>query len=273
MMVSRCRTVSVSYNVRILAGRLGFKNSTNEACEILNIRRNFVREATLQRHVPKTVAQLNNPTYPYSLCRYSGMGPVSRGLFLIRGTSLMAQHAEALRVRWRFPSTVSQLRCLSRLQRNAQKKSRYEAKLSRKARCEASIRARREAFSRLAWRQERSDSLRTALMRQYEEETRPRWSCNSERLGPSLNVHTETSSGGSPQAAMNNQSSQNPQESKEVQCGIFWDIENVRNEYIPLLPRSDIQGHTLRQSSLKRFVTLLAVQLLQYFKRTCPASR
>jgi hypothetical protein len=178
----------------------------------------------------------------------------------------MGKHAEALRVvAWRFPFSVSQVRHLSRLQQNAQKKNRrHEAK--------ASVKARREAFTRLAWRQERSDSLRTALMRQYEEEARPRWSSNSGRLGQSFNVDTETSPEGSPQASMNNQASHVPHGGGDVQCGIFWDIENVRNEYIPLRHRSDPQDLTLQQSSLKRFVILLAVQLLQYFKRTCPVS-
>jgi hypothetical protein len=210
----------------------------------------------------------------YSLRRHSEMGPVSHGLFLIRGTSLMGQHAGALRVTWGFLPTVSQIRQLSRLHRNAQRKKRkHEAKASVKARREASVKARREAFSQLAWRQERSDSLRTALMRQYEEEARPRWSSNSERLGQSFNVDTEASSEGSPRGSMNNQTSHGPERSGDVQCGIFWDIENVRNEYIPLCHRSDPQDPTLQQSSSKRFVTLLVVQLLQCFKRTCPASR
>lgn len=88
----------------------------------------------------------------------------------------------------------------------------------------------RRKWARLAWEQQKRDSLRTALIRQYEEEERPKWARNSVRLGQSFRMDNDIR--GKPRVSLRSKQEQDSQYNREedVQCGIFWDIENVRNE-------------------------------------------
>ena len=92
----------------------------------------------------------------------------------------------------------------------------------------------RRKLARLTWEQQKRDSLRTTLIRQYEEEERPKWARNSVRLGQSFRMDSDTR--GEPRVSLRSQEEQNALYNREedVQCGIFWDIENVRNECAPL---------------------------------------
>lgn len=102
--------------------------------------------------------------------------------------------------------------------------------------------AERPSYARVAWERQKRDSLRTALIRQYEEEERPKWAKGSVRLGQSFRMDKDRR--GTPRVSLRSkdeQSAQYTREEEEVQCGIFWDIENVRNEYLiplPLIPPS-----------------------------------
>ena len=91
----------------------------------------------------------------------------------------------------------------------------------------------RRVRARLAWEQQKRDSLRTALIRQYEEEERPKWARNPVRLGQSFTMDNDLR--GQPRVSLRSKEEQEARYNREedVQCGIFWDIENVHNEYQP----------------------------------------
>jgi hypothetical protein len=127
----------------------------------------------------------------------------------------------------------------------------------------------------LAWRYEKSDSLRTALMRQYEQDERPKWSRATVQIGQSFKVGYRTpSQESSPKVSMNRDSHESQiTRHEDVQCGIFWDIENVHNEYVhDLFVCFNLQDRTRRQSLSKQSVILLVVQIPQSFKHTCRVS-
>ena len=89
----------------------------------------------------------------------------------------------------------------------------------------------RQTKARLALEREKRDSLRAALIRQYEEEERPKWAKNNVRLGQSFKMDNDLE--GRPRVSLKSREQQNASRIREtdVQCGIFWDIENVSNEY------------------------------------------
>jgi hypothetical protein len=99
---------------------------------------------------------------------------------------------------------------------------RHIARASRKTRRIDCSRQKRAA--RVAWEQEKRMSLQTTLMQQYEEEARPKWATKSHSFG-----HTP----GKPGISLNSNEQQGEPNIRDndVQCGIFWDIENVKNEY------------------------------------------
>ena len=75
--------------------------------------------------------------------------------------------------------------------------------------------------ARLKWEREKRNSLRTTLIRQYEKEEKPNWSRNRIRLTQSVSNFSQIKqSVGGAQRTLD----------EDVQCGIFWDIENVGNE-------------------------------------------
>src|ERR1700737_169852 len=76
---------------------------------------------------------------------------------------------------------------------------------------------------RLELEREKRTSLRTSLIRQYEEETRPKWA-QRER---------ESVKGSDTTKERRNYVFSNSRDDQDIQCGIFWDIENVNNEYNP----------------------------------------
>lgn len=133
----------------------------------------------------------------------------------------------------------------------------------------------RRKLARLAWEQQKRDSLRTALIRQYEEEERPKWVRNSVRLGQSFRMDNDIR--GEPRVSLRSQEEQSAQYNREedVQCGIFWDIENVRNECAPSTPFhsmvcSNLVGHILQQLLPKRSEISPAVPSPPSFKPTSP---
>lgn len=91
----------------------------------------------------------------------------------------------------------------------------------------------RLAQARLDWEREKRHSLRTLLIQQYEEEERPRWSKTAKRLVTD-DVREQHGDGGYWTSSNSFGFRGQRQRHEEVQCGIFWDIENVRNEYVPL---------------------------------------
>jgi len=91
----------------------------------------------------------------------------------------------------------------------------------------------RLAQARLDWEREKRHSLRTLLIQQYEEEERPRWSRTAKRLGTD-DVREQPADGEYWTSRDSLGFRGQRQRHEEVQCGIFWDIENVRNEYVPL---------------------------------------
>jgi len=81
--------------------------------------------------------------------------------------------------------------------------------------------------ARLAWEREKRHSLRTLLIQQYEEEERPNWQRAAKRL--ETDEPTGESGYWNSRDTLGYRAQQ--QRHENVQCGIFWDIENVRNEY------------------------------------------
>ena len=86
----------------------------------------------------------------------------------------------------------------------------------------------RLAQARLDWEREKRHSLRTLLIQQYEEEERPKWSRTARRLEADDGKDEESVYWTSRDTSAYKGKRQRHE---EVQCGIFWDIENVKNEY------------------------------------------
>jgi hypothetical protein len=116
--------------------------------------------------------------------------------------------------------------------------------------------------ARVAWEQENRISLRMTLMRQYEEEERPKWAKKSHSFG-----HIR----GEPRISLrsNEQQGEPNIRDNDVQCGIFWDIENVKNEYYSYFEASNLPEYILQPLSLKPFVISRTVLSLPSSKLTC----
>jgi hypothetical protein len=150
------------------------------------------------------------------------MGLRCHDLSVFGRISLTPQQSKMQHLTCIYPLVGLQVRHLSRRQRKPPKKRPTKA------------RTRVINKHELAWRHEKSDYLRTTLMRQYEEEERPRWSRGTVRIGQSFNVGSKTPSQESSPNVSISQDSHEPQITphEDVQCGIFWDIENVHNKYV-----------------------------------------
>src|ERR1700753_2369694 len=98
------------------------------------------------------------------------MAPRCHELFGFKRVNLMVQQINMQRIVCKWPSFSLQVRHLSRRKLKSPKKRLTKPRS-------------RAVPEQLAWRFEKSDALRTALMRQYEEEERPRWSRNTVRIG------------------------------------------------------------------------------------------
>jgi hypothetical protein len=126
--------------------------------------------------------------------------------------------------------------------------------------------ASRLAQARLDWERERRHSLRTLLIQQYEESERPKWQRTAKRLGND-EASTEEPGYWSTREAYSCRNRRQRLGQEELQCGIFWDIENVRNEYV-LNDYAD-PGHILLPSSLRLFGISLDVDTPLSSKLIC----
>jgi hypothetical protein len=91
----------------------------------------------------------------------------------------------------------------------------------------AARRGRTTVQKRLDWEREKRDSLRTTLVRQYEDQERPRWTKRDRDL-ENLDVDPPRHPARSSMADRRLVEPLND-DGQDIQCGIFWDIENVRN--------------------------------------------
>ena len=88
------------------------------------------------------------------------------------------------------------------------------------------------ARARLDWEREKRNSLRAALIREYEKKERSKWVRNVRRIEQSFSQDTAKEHESSKCSPLSPRPIDSQFSYKEnVQCGIFWDIENVWNEY------------------------------------------